>query len=299
MRLLALGQTSSCCKRLGIGMPVAGLLGVPNFVAGDASSVPRLRVLVVRVVLAKRALPCFGALMRDLHASKSICLRPLSTGFAVGFLATSLWFPFTDLLTQPTPICCLWSFAPASELNRPTFLLGDFNWKGRYQQLLGPAGARLFPVVPTVLRSQASPSRGLVLGDVDVSLALVNTSALPGIPHHKAVCFGGAVLPTGFPEPACRTRFRRTSAFVIGHCLKRFRMIVLAFYVRLRMMCLLALVLIWLLGVGTDGPKPAVRLPPAWVWPPNRVLLSGLKVLTRPFGRVAKAPAFARLSLWL
>ena len=102
----------------------------------------------------------------------------------------------------------------ASELNRPTFLLGDFNWKGRYEQLLGPSGARQFPVVPTVLRSQASPSRGLVLGDIGLDSASVSTSALPGIPHHKAVCFRGAVLPNNsFPEPACRTRFKRTSVF--------------------------------------------------------------------------------------
>ena len=92
--------------------------------------------------------------------------------------------------------------------------MGDFNWKEAYRAPTTAAGANLLPVTPSVIGSLASPTiGGLVLGDLfrDVTCA---ATCLPGIPHHKAVCYTGSWSPEMqvFPE----TRYHRCAVYAWG-----------------------------------------------------------------------------------
>ena len=75
-----------------------------------------------------------------------------------------------------------------ADLGRPALLIGDFNWKQQYESLMQHVGAEMFPVINTVVASNGSPTRVLAFGSAANPSA--SARALPGIPHHKSVCYG-------------------------------------------------------------------------------------------------------------
>ena len=118
-----------------------------------------------------------------------------------------------ETLTRAPMPECHGILQTARELQRPCLVVGDFNWKEAYCAPAAAAGASLLPVISTVMGSLAAPSRGLVLGDLFRDVTSVAT-CLPGIPHHKAVCYTGSWCPQlqAFPE----RRYHRCAVYAWG-----------------------------------------------------------------------------------
>ena len=126
------------------------------------------------------------------------------------FAVVSLYGP----ADRPDPPLIASILRHAAELQRPVLVLGDFNWKPAYQPLTAAVGADMFPVIPTVLGSQAAPTRCLGLGEGLCRSAETSANDLAGIPHHKAVCFRVGRELAGSPSPPLpRFRYRRTASY--------------------------------------------------------------------------------------
>ena len=70
---------------------------------------------------------------------------------------------------------------------QPTYLIGDLNWRQSYKAVVASAGFELANVVPTVIGSQAAPTRALARGG---HAEVIDTTEVLGIPHHCAVTYG-------------------------------------------------------------------------------------------------------------
>ena len=95
-----------------------------------------------------------------------------------------------------------------ADLRRPALLIGDFNWKQQYESLMQHVGAEMFPVINIVVASNGSPTHALAFGSAANPSA--SARALPGIPHHKAVCYG---CDTQASRPKQAQRYRRCTTY--------------------------------------------------------------------------------------
>ena len=115
--------------------------------------------------------------------------------------------------SSPDPALIAAVLRQATDLQRPVLMLGDFNWRSVYQPLTDAVGAGFFPVIGTVLGSEAAPTRCFSLGEVQLQGAESSANALAGIPHHKAICYRGASFRGSLSPSAPRSRYRRTASY--------------------------------------------------------------------------------------
>ena len=99
----------------------------------------------------------------------------------------------------------------ARAFGRPCLVIGDFNWKPAYQCALDASGAVMLPFTASVQGSLVSPCRGLCV-EGEFRDATCCSSSLPGVPHHKAVCFSGSWTPAVCEQHS--HRFRRCAEYV-------------------------------------------------------------------------------------
>ena len=99
----------------------------------------------------------------------------------------------------------------ARAFGRPCLVIGDFNWKPAYQCALDASGAVMLPFTASVQGSLVSPCRGLCV-EGKFRDATCCSFSLPGVPHHKAVCFSGSWTPAVCEQHS--HRFRRCAEYV-------------------------------------------------------------------------------------
>ena len=141
----------------------------------------------VHSVYARAAVPCFGAVGKRLLPSR---LTLIATSGAVcgrvfGNWAVVSFYGYAAVADVPTVSAVL---REAAALQRPCVVLGDFNWRPAYEDLVRVFGGSSSPAVPCVQGSAlACPTRAVGLGGLRLQQASVSTMPLPGIPHHHAV----------------------------------------------------------------------------------------------------------------